>query len=211
MGDEETSEIPTLAPVLADEPVVLQRPRRAVARVAIAYMLAILIVGSAAAYIGATVGYDRASARTDRRIATLEGDLAERRATRDRENATRDAQVKRLRQLVCTFADRVHPRDAEVERVRAEFGCTGNPTPQVAPSSLPSPPAGAGPANPGQPPRGDGRQNPGPPAGAGRDPPSGGQPNPAPQPPAQQPDPPAEPEPEPDDGLICLPILGCLL
>lgn len=201
--DGETAEYP----VLSDEPIVVPRPRRAVARVAIAYMLAILIVGASAAYIGATVGYNRSAERTDRRIATLERDLADRRAARARDDATRDAQVGRLRQLVCLFADRVQPRDAEVERARAEFGCTYTPpVPQAVPSAMPEPG-----------PRGDGRQTPGQPGPAPSRSRSGGQPNPTPQPPAnppvqpQPPGPPDEPEPEPDDGLICLPILGCLL
>ncbi len=190
MGDEEpTAEYV----VLSDEPIVIPQPRRAVARVAIAYMVAILIVGASAAYIGATVGYDRAAARTDRRIGTLERDLAERRAARNAENATRDAQVRRLRELVCVFADRVQPRDVDVERVRAEFGCTGGPAPGAKPGAMPGAPRD--------------RRSPSPTATAGRT----FQPEPAPQPPVtpQPPDPPDEPEP--DEPLLCLPIIGCLL
>ncbi len=203
MRDEPTTETPKLAPVLTDEPIVVPRPRRAVAKVAIAYMLAILIVGAASVYLG----YGLARRDLDRRLKAVERYQSERRDVRDEEKrradaerADTDARVQRLRQLVCVFADRL-PRDSEVEKVRAEYGCTGNPAPSTTPSSLPDPP--------GQP------NVPGPRGGQTPQqipPPRSGQPQPAPQPPAQPPDPPDGPEPEPDDGgLICLPLLGCLL
>ncbi len=209
MGDDKGESTAEFA-VLTDEPIVVPQPRRAVARVAISFGLAILVVGASAAYIGATIGYDRASGKIDRRVAAIERYQDERRGARDSEKAQADAEraaakaeLARLRAAFCVLADRAQPRDAEIDRVRAEFGCTGGPlpVPSVTPTGLPLP----------EQPRGDGRQPPGPPAGSGRAA-DGDQPNPVPQPPAQPPNPPdePEPEPEPDDGLLCLPLLGCL-
>lgn len=188
--------------VLADEPVVLEKPRRAVAKVAIAYMAAILIVGVSAIYIG----YGLARRDLDRRVAAIEQYQNERRDVRDQEKQDADAEreataarVERLKQIVCVFADRAQPRDEDVQRIRQEFGCTGEPVAPATPGALLPPPS------PG------GRATPGPRTGTPRGGVPGTLPAPAPQPPPAVP-PPAEPEPDDeDDGILCLPIIGCLL
>ncbi len=193
--------------VMTDEPVVVPKPRRAVARVAVAYAAAILIASSASAYIAATVAYDRSEANTDRRVVDLERDLAGRRAARDaeqrrvdEERAATDYNVERGRRAVCVLADRT-PRDETVEELRAEFGCTG-PAPAPAQSGAPNgTPPGAGP------PSVPGRNGPAGPRGPAGPPGSAG---PA-GPPQPQPQPPPAPPRNGDGGRICLPIIGCLL
>ncbi|MGC4886716.1 hypothetical protein ACLQ2W_06145 [Micromonospora sp. DT227] len=148
------------------------------------------------------------------RLAALErdfaADLESRRKARDKDVARQDAELRQLRADACTLADRINPRDAAVQDLRRRYGCAGGGRPASTASATPNTPR----ATPG--PRRTGGNRPGQP---------GAQPGPAPRPPAgtTAPRPPASstpkpppppstsPPPAPDGGLICLPLLGCLL
>lgn len=121
-------------PVTSDEPVSLTRPRRAVRATAVAYALAIVICSATGSYVATVIAHERGSAHTDRRIARLETDLGQRRAAAAEANARRDQQIAETRRVVCVVFNRLQPRDAEVERVRAEFKCDQQPDPQPSAS-----------------------------------------------------------------------------
>ncbi len=101
--------------------------------VAVALAVALGVVAGTTAY----VAQSKANEHTDRRIARLEADLAERRKAANEANARRDQQLAEVGRLVCAVFNRVQPRDAEVERVRAIYRCDQQPQP--SPSVLPSP------------------------------------------------------------------------
>ncbi|MGI5247758.1 hypothetical protein [Dactylosporangium sp. CA-139066] len=135
--DDETER---LHPLATDQPgLILHRPVAKWRQIAIMYALLPLLCAGVGAWIATQVAYARAEAHTDRRIAALERDLAERRAANTSANAERDRQIAELRRLVCIFADHAQPRDAQVEEVRARYGCTGGPypVPQSPPPSAP--------------------------------------------------------------------------
>lgn len=192
-----------LSPVLADEPLIGQDLSRRVRVVLTAVVIAFVLTNFTSYLIGQTV---RADAERDNRarIAGLErtfaADLEERRKARDAEVARQDGELRQLREDACTLADRIVPRDAAVQKLRQRYRCTGDARPNATP-----PPDTGGP--PGG--TGDGGTAARPPAGPGGQRPSRPE-APAPRPPAAPPAPPA-PAPDPDDGLICLPLLGCVL
>lgn len=175
-----------LSPVLSDEPLVGQGIKRRVRVVLIAVATAFLLTNITSHLIGQAVRADAdRDART--RIADLErrfaADLEERRKQRDAEVARQDAELRELRRDACTLVDRIQPRDAEVMRMRRRYGCTASPTSPSTPSrQVPAVPRGNATGNPE----------------AGREQGEGNPPRPAPPPPAP-----------PDDGLVCLPVIGC--
>jgi hypothetical protein len=127
--------------VATDQPgLILHRPYQKLRQIAVVYALLPLLCAA----LGGFVVIRLAEANTDRRLATLEGDLAERRKIRQQEDAARDAQTRELLALVCTLLDHSQPRDAEVEKQRVKYGCTGGPIP----TATPAPPT---PSEPGRP------------------------------------------------------------
>lgn len=207
-----------LSPVLSDEPLVGENLTRRLRIVLLAMLAAFLLTNITSYLIGQAVRAD-ADRDTRGRVSTLEdqvnADLAERRARRDAEVAEQDAKLRQLRDDLCVALDRVQPRDQAVLAARNRNGCTANPAPSrtggtvgpagsrggAAPSGGSTPGAGSG---SGSGPRVVPSPVPGP---AGPQGPPG---RPGPTGPA--PSNPATPPPErPDDGLICLPLLGCIL
>jgi hypothetical protein len=83
--------------------------------------------------VTAFVSQQRANDHTDHRIARLEADLAERRRVAAEANARRDQQIAETQRIVCVVMNRVQPRDAEVEKVRAQFNCAAQPDPVGSP------------------------------------------------------------------------------
>ena len=196
--------------VLSDEPgLLLHRPRRQLARVLALYALLPLICAAAGSYIT----YTLSAGRSDHRIAALEADLAERRAARaqmdDQQRqleAARAAADAQLRRDACVAFDRLQPRDAEVLDLRKRYGCTGNPKPAATAGPLTRPTADS---RPGSQRGGSGGQDE--PDPAPQAPPKAGPPGP--KGPTGPQGPPGEPgdTPPDDGGLLCLPLVGCVL
>lgn len=191
-----------LSPVLADEQLVVEGLKVRVRVVLLALLAAFFLTNLTSYLIGQAV---RAEADRDTRseVANLRrqfnDDLDERRRQRDAEVARQDTELRQLRQDACTLADRIVPRDRAVQQLRQRYGCTGDARPSAAPATS----AGAGTAGS---PDSDGSE-PGSP-GADVRPARPDAPRPSPSKPA----PPAPPPPaDDDDGLVCLPILGCVL
>lgn len=196
-----------LSPVLADEPLIGQDLTRRVRVVLLSVVIAFALTNLTSYIIGQAVRAD-ADRDSRARLAALErdfaADLETRRVVRDKEVARQDAELRQLRADACTLADRIVPRDAAVQSLRRRYGCTGDGRP--ASTSGPTPGAPAATPGPGRPGKGDQTAPaPRPPAGtrAPRPPASSG---PKPPPSPSNPPPPAR-----DDGLICLPLLGCVL
>lgn len=204
-----------LSPVLTDESLVVTNLTRRV-RIVLGAVVVAFVLGNLASYVfvvGVANRIDR-----DREILRAQRDrqLAEQKEQTDRNRVA----VQRMRGLVCVFADRL-PRDAQVQRVRAEFGCTGagpssapspggpDVTPRSGPAVAPSTtesmagPARVRPTTARPPPALRPPVRPVPQPTAGRPPVI---PRPPTRPPVTHP-----PEPPDDDGLICLPIVGCVL
>lgn len=188
-----------LSPVLSDEPIVGEGLTRRLRIVLVAVLVAFLLTNVTSYLIGQAVRAE-ADRDTRSRVAALEqqvnGELAERKAKRDAERADVEAQLAQFRRDLCVALDRVQPRDAAVSEARKRYGCTSNPKPVAVgppprPSSVPVRPGGGG-ARPDNPPQGP-----------------SGRPGPPGPPPA--PAPPSPPPPAGDDGLLCLPVLGCIL
>lgn len=192
--------------LLTDQPgVLVAHPRQQLVKILILYALLPLVCGTA----GAVVAYQLSNVVTDRRVAALEDDLAQRRAANAAANEARDAQLGQTRRDLCVVIDRVQPRDQAVQDIRKRYGCTG------APAAIPTPVQSATPS-----PAVDGRRS----GASGARPPATERPTPRPGPsgppgppgkpgptaPATPPSPPPAPVP-PGDGLICLPVLGCVL
>lgn len=205
--------------LLTDEPgLLVHRPRRKLAQVLALYAILSLICGAA----GAVIAYQLSNVVIDRRVSTLEGDLAQRRATRAAEDQARDARLTQTRRDLCVVIDRVQPRDAAVEDVRRRWGCTSRPAavpapaPSVTDSKRPgaSPTTGGGPVGrvPSNAQRGPVGSSGGSAGSAGSGPsgptgPTGPQGAPAPAPAPAPPPPPPSAE-EPVDLLdVCVPLL----
>ncbi len=109
--------------------------------VAVGLALALLlgVVAGVTAYVAADKGRSQANAHTDRRLAALEADLTERRKAASEANARRDQQLRDTERIVCAVVNRVQPRDAEIERIRAEYRCDQQPLPSASPRASPSP------------------------------------------------------------------------
>lgn len=185
-----------LSPVLSDEPLVGDNLTRRVRVVLISVVVAFLLTNVTSYLIGQAVRADT-ERDTRTRVDGLErqfaADLEQRRVQREAADAARDRQLKQLRQDVCVAYDRLY-RDAAVEAVRRRYGCTSTPPATATPQH----PSAAGPSRPGAEP----------PARPGRQPGDTTQPGPAAP---AAPTPPAPPGGPPDDGLVCLPLVGCLL
>ncbi|MEU0078581.1 hypothetical protein ABZY58_11845 [Micromonospora tulbaghiae] len=206
--------------MLADEPLVGESLTRKVRIVLVAVMVAFLLTNITSYLLGQAFSADareRATAETSQRVAELERqfneDLAARKQARDRESAAQNAQVQQLRRDLCLALDRVQPRDREVLDARRRYGCTATPT--QAPAAAGATQRGGGTSSGGVSGGGAAGSGTGPASGGGRGPagpagPTGpaGPPAPTPPPPASPSQPPAA---EPDGGLICLPLLGCIL
>lgn len=180
-----------LRPVLADEPLVGTNLTRRV-RITLVAIAVALLLSNVSAYLIGQAFAEHANERTDQRIAALEADLAERRAARDRMDA-------QLRRDACTLADELAglvPDSQRLRDFRARYGCTGTPTA----TRSPSPPA----PSPGG--RTDGT------AGTRG---TTGHPAPAPRPGPTRttpaPSPTGTTRPPTDGGLLCLPLVGCIL
>ncbi|MFI7608770.1 hypothetical protein ACIBTV_27170 [Micromonospora sp. NPDC049366] len=174
--------------------------RRRFRIVLIAVTLAFALTNLTSYLIGQTVRSE-AEQDTRARVGTLERefatDLDERRKARDAEVARQDAELRQLRKDACTLADRVLPRDAELQELRRRYGCTGDAAPSTDPGRSTAPGPNGGHERPSPDPSRGQPDRPHTPA------PVTPEPTPAPtQPPA------ADPE---DGGLICLPLLGCVL
>ncbi|MEV0214308.1 hypothetical protein [Micromonospora sp. NPDC050695] len=193
-----------LSPVLSDEPLVGENLTRRLRIVLLAMLVAFLLTNVTSYLIGQAVRAD-ADRDTRARVATLErqvsADLEERRLRRDAEKAAQDAALQRLRADYCVVLDRVQPRDAAVLDARRRYGCTADPAGVKPSAGGGSPQAGRGSQGQGQGVRVVPSPAPGPSGPPGRPGPSGPKPSPPAAPPAEA----------PDDGLICLPILGCIL
>ncbi len=124
-----------LTPTVDSPPPARQVPLWRAVAVAVILAVALGVVAGATAY----VAQSRSNSHTDRRIERLEADLAERRKAAAEANARRDQQLAEVGRLVCAVFNRVQPRDAEVERIRAMYRCDQLPQPQPSPSVLPSP------------------------------------------------------------------------
>jgi hypothetical protein len=193
----------------AEAEAIRPAPRRT-ALLTVLFAFGVILLAGVIAYTSAVIAVDRAGQHTDERIGVLERDLQQRREAAAAQNAARDAQLAEFRRLLCLFADHAQPRDAAVESVRAQYGCTGG-TP--IPTASPSRPAAGGPTNTITTYR----------PGGGRGGGAGQQPTPgvAPQPPATTPPPPPltfPPQPVPPPpatgggGLVCvdLPLLPAI-
>lgn len=203
-----------LSPVLADEPLVGERLTQRLRIVLLAVVLAFVLTNAASYLIGQAV---RADAERDNRarIAAIErkiaDDLEERRQRRDAEVARQDEELRKLRESMCTLADRAQPRDEQIRRLRERYDCTGDP-PAASPAPTRPPGSDAAPSG-GRP----GAATPSPPARSPQRPQAPAAPTrPPATPPATPPRPTPTPTPPPpqepdDDGLICLPIIGCIL
>lgn len=199
-----------LSPVLSDEPLVGQNLNRRLRIVLLSMLIAFLLTNVTSYLLGQAVRAE-ADRDTRSRVSALEdqvnADLSERGERRDAEVAEQDAKLAQLRADLCVALDRVQPRDAAVLAARKRNGCTatsGRPSqaPQVgstASSARPGDKANAGGSGPGS-------QVAPPPGPTG---PSGPPGRPGPSAPTLPiPPPPEAPE---DGGLICLPLLGCVL
>lgn len=170
-------------------PRELRTVRRRVRLASVLFAAAIVLCSAAAAYIAAAYAYQRAEAHTNEQVRNLE---RERDRTERERDAERDALQRQLaaarRQAqadVCSVIVHEPPdRGGPVDQLRRRYACPYIPATLGTPAPRKD---GATPA--------DGR----PPA-----------PRPAPPPPPAPP--PARPTPsEPDDGLLCLPVVGCVL
>lgn len=192
-----------LSPVLSDVPLVGENLTRRLRIVLLCVLAAFLLTNVTSYLIGQAV-----QAEANRDVRAEVGDLRRevlaeidaRRVQRDAERAELEAahaaqqrELAQVRRDLCVTLDRL-PRDAEVTEARRRHGCTGGTRPagSATPGNATAPP-------PGSPDRPDGgpapRPSPGPPG--------------SPRPPANPgPPPPTNP---PDDGLVCLPLVGCLL
>jgi hypothetical protein len=202
-----------LSPVMSDEPLVGEGLTRRLRIVLLAMLAAFLLTNITSYLIGQAIRAD-ADRDTRGRVANLErqvnADLAERRDRRDAEKAEQDAQLRQLRDDLCVALDRVQPRDQAVMAARKRNGCTADPArPTASPAGSTGSRGGTAASGGSTPGAGSGARvvptpAPGPPGPSG--PP--GRPGPS----GPKPSPPATPPGEaPDGGLICLPILGCIL
>lgn len=207
-----------LSPVLSDQPLVGEHLTRRLRIVLIAMLVAFFLTNLTSYLIGQAV---RAEADRDTRTRVdgverkvtedIEARAVQRDAERKRMEETNAAQQRELAQLrrdLCVALDRVTPRDQVVVQARRQYGCTGGVAPAA---SRPAPAAG-------QPSQGAGASG-GAPSGGGTE---GAAPS-APRPPTAPPGPagpsgppgPSSPTTSPpaqtDDGLICLPVVGCVL
>jgi cell division protein FtsB len=186
------------------------------------FLLVALVLTNVTAYEAGHSSAADVNTRLERHIAALEADLDEHRATQAELKEEADqATLAQLRRDACALADQTTSRDAAVQDVRRRYGCTGT---LLVPST---PVASTGTSGPGAPRSG------GTTGGTGRSGAVAPHPSPRrqlavpqPQPPAPtarqasaSPPPPPPPAPESsgpsappdDDGLICLPLLGCIL
>lgn len=196
-----------LSPVLSDEPIVGQDLPRRLRVVLLSVVIAFVLTNLTSYLIGQAVRAD-ADRDSRARLAALErdfaADLEARRSARDKEVARHDAELRQLRADSCTLADRIVPRDAAVQSLRRRYGCSGDARPASTLTVTPRPPA-ATPrsARPGGAARPVPAPRPTAVTTASRPPTSSG--------PKPQPSPSTPPPPAADDGLICLPLIGCLL
>ncbi|WP_213452341.1 hypothetical protein [Rhizomonospora bruguierae] len=182
---------------------------------------AVLIATNPAAYAAGRRSQAEANTRLERNVASLEADLEGVRAAQAGMRQANEVTLTQVRRDMCAVAGRGAARDTVVRDVGGRYGCTVT-VPVAGPTRPPSLVGGAGAGGTTQP---AGRQAAGP--GAGGSP--ARQPEPeliAPQQHAPQPATPAAPPPAPEpapapatpettapshSGLLCLPLLGCVL
>lgn len=205
-----------LSPVLADEPLVGENLMRRLRIVLVALAIAFVLTNVTSYFLGQTFSANAredAGRDTGRRVAELErkfnADLAERKAERDRQDAAQAAKVEQLRRDICVVLDRVEPRDSAVQAARRRYGCTVTPKPAASAggTSGAGSPSGGGSASGGGSTPAGGTQAGGGPGGA---PGPAGPPGPT-GPPGASPSPTTPPPDDPQDGAVCLPLLGCVL
>ncbi|MFG3710870.1 hypothetical protein [Micromonospora sp. NPDC047730] len=197
-----------LSPVLTDEPIIGQGLTRRLRVVLISVVITVVLTNLTSYLIGQAVRTEterNTRARLEALNREFAADLEERRKARDAEAARQDASLQQLRRDACTLADRIVPRDAAVQALRQRYGCTGDARPSPGPTGEPAT------NRPGRPAGTQGGGSPDAPPAPGAPQPPRPAPNPPPAPAPPSPDPTRPPTPPEDDGLICLPLLGCVL